>query len=86
MEHYSVEKDGTFLGTFQSDRENEKDALVFHGVPQESQDKEQTREELEEKIKDLVKTEYGLECKEKMENIFRSLICDRIDIIFHFNH
>ena len=71
MENFSLEKDGTFLGSFQSEQEQARDSLLFHGVPQISEDSEEKGERLEEQIRELIKTEYGMECKDKMETVIR---------------
>ena len=71
MENYGKEKDGTFLGSFEEDAAQERDSLLFHGVPQKGEESEEKREELEEKIRELIRTEYGIECKDKMEAVFR---------------
>ena len=71
MENFSTEKDGTFVGSL-ADSDQERDSLLFHGVPQKSDETEEKREELEEQIRELIKTEYDIECNEKMETVCRS--------------
>ena len=72
LEHFSLEKSGTFLGSYQVEAEEEKDSLLFHGVPWGGEEKgEEEREELEEKIRELIRTEYGVECTQRMDTVCR---------------
>ena len=71
MDNFSLEKEGTFLGSYKEDSEQEKDSLLFHGVPWIYDEAKESEEELEEKIKELIRSEYGIECTEKMETVCR---------------
>ena len=71
VDTFSLEKEGTFLGSYEADSEQEKDSLLFHGVPWICDEAKESGEELEEKIKELIRTEYGIECTEKMETVCR---------------
>ena len=62
VDKFSLEKEGTFLGSYKEDSEQEKDSLLFHGVPWICDEAKESGEELEEKIKELIRTEYGIEC------------------------
>ena len=71
MEQVLQHTEGTFLGTYHDQAEHQvKDALLFHGVPC-AVEADEDRRELEEKIRDIIKTDYGVECTEAMDTVCR---------------
>ena len=71
MEQTILQTEGTFLGTFHDQAEHQvKDALLFHGVPF-AEEAGEDRKELEEKIREIIKTDYGVDCTETMGTVCR---------------
>ena len=71
MEQTLQQTEGTFLGTYNDHSEHQvKDALLFHGVPCAGE-ADEDKKDLEEKIREIIKTDYGVECTETMGTVCR---------------
>ena len=67
---FSLESDGTFLGDFEPQPDEEKDALLFHGIPLHDNDED----DLENVIRETISKEYGINCKDKVDTVRRLAI------------